>query len=68
LNRYPTTGCGTGEDVLYMAAQGHEVWGRFCASALQKAQEKAAQRHLAATFLVSNVLEPHTWENVRYRH
>jgi len=54
-------GCGTGENVLYMAAQGHEVWGiDFVPSALQKAQEKAAQRHLTATFLVLNALELHT--------
>ena len=54
-------GCGTGENALYLAAQGHEVWGiDFAPTAIQKAQEKAAQRHLAATFLVSNVLELHT--------
>jgi len=54
-------GCGTGENVLYMAAQGHKVWGiDFVPSALQKAQEKAAQRHLTATFLVLNALELHT--------
>ena len=54
-------GCGTGENALYLAAQGHEVWGiDFAPTAIQKAQEKAAQRHLAATFLVLNVLELHT--------
>ena len=54
-------GCGTGENALYLAAQGHEVWGiDFAPTAIQKAQEKAAQRHLTATFLVLNVLELHT--------
>ena len=54
-------GCGTGENALYLAAQGHEVWGiDFVPTAIQKAQEKAAQRHLAATFLVLNVLELRT--------
>jgi len=56
-------GCGTGENALYLAAQGHDVWGiDFAPTAIQKAQEKAAQRHLAATFLVLNVLELHTVE------
>jgi len=54
-------GCGTGENVLYLAEQGHEVWGiDFTPTAIQKAQEKAAQRHLRATFLALNVLELHT--------
>jgi cyclopropane fatty-acyl-phospholipid synthase-like methyltransferase len=54
-------GCGTGENALYLAAQGHEVWGiDFTPTAIQKAQEKAAQRHLTATFRVLNVLELHT--------
>jgi len=54
-------GCGTGENALYLAEQGHEVWGiDFAPTAIQKAQEKAAQRHLTATFRVLNVLELHT--------
>jgi len=54
-------GCGTGENALYLAAHGHEVWGiDFAPTAIQKAQEKAAQRHLTATFRVLNVLELHT--------
>ncbi len=54
-------GCGTGENALYLAEQGHEVWGiDFTPTAIQKAQEKAAQRHLTATFRVLNVLELHT--------
>jgi 2-polyprenyl-3-methyl-5-hydroxy-6-metoxy-1,4-benzoquinol methylase len=53
-------GCGTGENALYLAAQGHEVLGiDFAPMAIQKAQEKAAQRHLTTPFLVLNVLELH---------
>jgi ubiquinone/menaquinone biosynthesis C-methylase UbiE len=56
-------GCGTGENALYLAAQGHEVWGiDFTPVAIRKAQEKAAQRHLTATFRVLNVFELHTLE------
>jgi 2-polyprenyl-3-methyl-5-hydroxy-6-metoxy-1,4-benzoquinol methylase len=54
-------GCGTGENALYLAEHGHEVWGiDFIPAAIQKAQEKAAQRHLTATFLVLNTFELHT--------
>ena len=54
-------GCGTGENALYLAEHGHEVWGiDFAPTAIGKAQEKAAQRHLSATFLVLNALELHT--------
>ena len=54
-------GCGTGENALFLAEEGHEVLGiDFVPAAIQKAQEKAAQRHLAATFLVLNALELHT--------
>jgi len=56
-------GCGTGENALYLAEHGHEVWGiDFIPAAIQKAREKAEQRHLATTFLVLNVLELHTLE------
>jgi 2-polyprenyl-3-methyl-5-hydroxy-6-metoxy-1,4-benzoquinol methylase len=51
-------GCGTGENAIYLAEHGHEVWGiDFTSVAIQKAKEKAAQRHLTVTFLVLNVLE-----------
>ena len=54
-------GCGTGENALYLAAQKHEVWGiDFTPIAIQKAEEKAAQRNLHVTFLVLNALELHT--------
>ena len=54
-------GCGTGENALYLATQKHEVWGiDFTPLAIKKAEEKAAQRNLHATFLILNVLELHT--------
>ncbi len=54
-------GCGTGENALYLAAHGHEVWGiDFTSLAIQKAKEKAIQRHLTVTFLLLNVLELNT--------
>ena len=54
-------GCGTGENALYLAEHGHDVWGvDFAPTTIQKAQEKAAQRDLTATFLVLNVLELRT--------
>ena len=54
-------GCGTGENALYLGAQKHEVWGiDFTPIAIQKAEEKAAQRNLHVTFLVLNALELHT--------
>jgi 2-polyprenyl-3-methyl-5-hydroxy-6-metoxy-1,4-benzoquinol methylase len=54
-------GCGTGVNALYLAAQKHEVWGvDFTPVAIQKAEQKAAQRNLHVTFLVLSVLELHT--------
>ena len=54
-------GCGTGENALYLAAQGHDVWGvDFAPASIQKAREKAVQRHQTVTFSVLNVLELHT--------
>jgi cyclopropane fatty-acyl-phospholipid synthase-like methyltransferase len=46
-------GCGTGEHALFFAGEGHEVWGIDSApAAIQKAQEKAAQRGLPVHFCV----------------
>lgn len=54
-------GCGTGENALHLAACGHDVWGVDIASAsIEKARDKAAERHLTVIFLVLNVLELHT--------
>jgi ubiquinone/menaquinone biosynthesis C-methylase UbiE len=51
-------GCGTGENVLYVAAKGHESWGLdFVPVAIERARSKAAQRGIDAHFLVGNALE-----------
>ena len=50
-------GCGTGENALYFAGLGHEVWGIDGApAAIAKAKEKAATRDLKVTFLVHDAL------------
>jgi cyclopropane fatty-acyl-phospholipid synthase-like methyltransferase len=51
-------GCGSGENALFFAQEGLEVWGIDSSPlAIQKAQEKGAQRGLTAHFLVLNALE-----------
>jgi SAM-dependent methyltransferase len=51
-------GCGTGENVLYLAQQGHQAWGVDSAPlAIAKANEKAAQRGVNAQFLVADAFE-----------
>ena len=51
-------GCGTGENALFFAGEGHEVWGIDSSpQAIQKAKEKASGRGLPIHFLVLNVLD-----------
>jgi SAM-dependent methyltransferase len=51
-------GCGTGENLLYLAAAGHEAWGiDFVPIAIERAKAKAAKRGIDARFLVGNALE-----------
>ena len=51
-------GCGTGENVLYLATRGHECWGLdFVPVAIERAKAKAAERGIDAHFLVGNALE-----------
>ncbi|MBU3967257.1 MAG: methyltransferase domain-containing protein [Euryarchaeota archaeon] len=51
-------GCGTGENALYLARQGFEVWGIDAApAAIKKAKEKARKRGITVNFLVSDTLE-----------
>jgi ubiquinone/menaquinone biosynthesis C-methylase UbiE len=51
-------GCGTGENVLYLAARCHECWGiDFVPAAIERAKTKAAQRGSDAHFIVGNALE-----------
>lgn len=46
-------GCGTGENALYLAARGHDVWGvDLSPTAIEKATAKAQRRGLRATFRV----------------
>ena len=50
-------GCGTGENALYLASRGHEVWGvDVVPSAIEKARSKATERGLATTFQVADAL------------
>ena len=51
-------GCGTGEHALYLAARGHETLGvDVAATAISQAREKAADRGIAASFLVADALQ-----------
>ncbi len=51
-------GCGTGENALYLAGRGHEVWGVDAVpAAIERARQKAEERGVAATFLVADALD-----------
>jgi SAM-dependent methyltransferase len=51
-------GCGSGEDALEIAVRGLEVVGVDVApTAIHQAQEKAADREIAATFQVADALQ-----------
>jgi SAM-dependent methyltransferase len=51
-------GCGSGENALEIAARGIEIIGVDVApTAIRQAQDKAASRGIAATFLVSDALQ-----------
>jgi cyclopropane fatty-acyl-phospholipid synthase-like methyltransferase len=55
-------GCGTGEHALFFAARGHRVVGiDFVAEAIHRARRKAAQRGLAAEFLVKDATALAGW-------
>jgi SAM-dependent methyltransferase len=51
-------GCGTGENLLYLAARGHEACGLdFVPVAIERAKAKATQRGTKAHFIVGDALE-----------
>jgi len=57
-------GCGTGENALYLASLGFEVWGIDAAQdAIKKAQDKAKKRGIKVKFLVSDALKPQLFRN-----
>lgn len=50
-------GCGTGENALYLASRGHEVWGVDAALlAIRKAEQKVRERGISARFLKADAL------------
>lgn len=52
-------GCGTGENALYLAERGHEVWGIDVSGlAIERAMVKAHARRLPVVFLAADALEP----------
>jgi 2-polyprenyl-3-methyl-5-hydroxy-6-metoxy-1,4-benzoquinol methylase len=51
-------GCGTGENALFFASQGHAVTGLdFLEAPIAAAKQKAAERGIAATFRVADALQ-----------
>ncbi len=56
-------GCGTGENAMYLAAQGYRVVAFDAAPvAIEKARIKARQRGVAATFAVADARELMAWD------
>ncbi len=57
-------GCGSGENALYLAHLGFEVWGIDAApSAIKKAREKAKERGIKVKFLVGDALRLQSNQN-----
>jgi ubiquinone/menaquinone biosynthesis C-methylase UbiE len=54
-------GCGTGENALFLAARGRDVWGvDVTPIAIERARQKATARNLSVSFLALNALELRT--------
>lgn len=52
-------GCGTGENALFLAERGHEVWGiDISGVAIERAMMKSHARRLPVVFLTADVLDP----------
>jgi SAM-dependent methyltransferase len=55
-------GCGTGDAALFLAGRGSKVTGiDFLEEPIKRAQRKAAERGLSATFLVKDALTLKEW-------
>src|SRR5262245_16768792 len=55
-------GCGTGENTVYFAGPGRALTGiDFLEEPIRRAQRKAAERGLSATFLVKEALTLKDW-------
>jgi 2-polyprenyl-3-methyl-5-hydroxy-6-metoxy-1,4-benzoquinol methylase len=51
-------GCGTGQNALYLASRGYEVWGIDASpNAIRKAESKAKDKRVAAKFLATDALD-----------
>lgn len=56
-------GCGTGENALFFASRGQKVTGiDFLDEPIQRAQRKATERGVAATFLVKDAMTFKDWQ------
>jgi cyclopropane fatty-acyl-phospholipid synthase-like methyltransferase len=52
-------GCGTGENALFLAEHGHEVWGIDVSNvAIERAMVKSHARRLPVVFLAEDALDP----------
>jgi len=53
-------GCGTGDNALYLARSGHDVWAvDSVPAAIETARKKAEERGLSVTFMVTDALHLH---------
>jgi cyclopropane fatty-acyl-phospholipid synthase-like methyltransferase len=56
-------GCGSGENALFFAAQGHQVTGiDFLSKPIRQARVKADERGLSANFIVKDALSLRGWD------